>query len=270
MINRWSMGSDDRWGDTGTWVGDDLRRDVFFFESGGERLYGSIYSAPSPAPTGGVAICNSWGFEGNQSDAMIHGIALKTARRGGAGLVFHYPGFGDSHGDIADTSIDSLVDATVDAVGEARQRVPGTRWTLAGLMFGASVAVLAARRAAIDRLLLIQPNLQASPYFSRLERSARRAAVRVPARADNAYGYPLPSRILDQAPAIDAAVADALAGFEGAGAVVRYEEPPRSELIPERFDDVTVPGTWRFGARQKPELGRAVSDWLRQGENNAQ
>lgn len=257
------MPMDDRWGDTGTWVGEDLRREVFFFASGGQQLYGSIYAATT-APTIGLAICNSWGFEGNQSDATMHGIALRVARRGGAALVFHYPGFGDSHGDPAETSIETLVDAAVDAVEEASRRLPGVRWTLAGLMFGASVAALTARRAAAESMLLIQPTLEASRYFARLERSARRAAVRVPARAGNAYGYPLPHRILEAAPQTDKAVAEALAEFGGEGAVVRYAEPPRSALLPTRFEDVVVPGTWRFGARQKPDLARAASEWLRQ------
>jgi hypothetical protein len=258
------MPDDDRWDDTGTWVGEELRREAFFFASGGEQLYGSLYAAVSPSPLGGVAICNSWGFEGNQADATMHGIALRVARAGGAGLIFHYPGFGDSHGDLAAASIESLVDATVDAVGEASRRLPGRRWTLAGLMFGASVASLATRRADIDRLLLVQPVLRSVPYFRRLERSARRAAVRVSARAGNAYGYPLPHRILESAAEIDAQVAEALGEFDEEGTVIRYAEPPRSERIPERFEDVVLPGTWRFGARLKPELARAASDWLRQ------
>jgi alpha/beta superfamily hydrolase len=256
---------DDRWGDTGTWVGE-LRREAFFFASGNEQLYGSLYAAVSPTPTAGVAICNSWGFEGNQSDATIHRIALATARAGGAGLVFHYPGFGDSHGDLAEATIETLVGAAVDAVGEASRRLPGVRWTLAGLMFGTSVAALAASRAGIDRLLLIQPVLQPSAYFTRLERSARRAAVRVPARAGNAYGYPLPHRILEDAAAVDATVAGALGEFGGEGAVVRYDEPPRSEPVPERFEDVVIPGRWRFGSRQKPELAKAASGWLRRAD----
>lgn len=262
------MPKDDRWSDTGTWVGDGLRREVFYFASGGEQVYGSLYATDSPSAPAGVAICNSWGFEGNQSDATMHGIALRTARRGGAALIFHYPGYGDSHGDAGDASIDSLVDAAVDAIEEARRRLPGTSWTLAGLMFGATIAALAARRAGVHRLLLVQPALEASSYFSRLERSARRAAIRVPARADNAYGYPLPRRILEATPAIDTAVTEALTEFEGTAAVVRYEEPPRSDSIPEHFEDVVVPGTWRFGARQKADLGRAASDWLRRASRS--
>lgn len=250
-----------RWSDTGRWVGDELRREVFFFRSRGEALYGSLYAAASPTDPG-VVICNSWGYEGNQADRNAHLIALATARGGGAGMLFHYAGFGDSHGDLAAAGIETLVGAAVDAVGEARKRLPDATWALAGLMFGATVAALAARRAAVDRLLLIQPELQPSSYFARLERSARRAAQRVPARTGNAYGYPLPWHILESAPQSDAAVKRALSEFEGDGAVVRHERPPRGEAIPERFEDVVVDGSWRFGSRQKPHLADAASRWL--------
>jgi alpha/beta superfamily hydrolase len=253
---------DDRWGDKGRWVGEKLRREAFFFSSGDARLYGSLYAAASPSPMAAVALCNSWGFEGNQSDATMQQIALATARAGGAALLFHYPGFGDSNGDLAEATMESLAGAALDAVAEASRRLTVSEWTMAGTMFGASVAVLAARRVGAERLLLIQPVLESSPYFAKLERSARRAAVRVPARAGNAYGYPLPRRIVEAATAIDSAVAEALSEFSGDGAVVRYAKPPRGELIPERFDDVVLPGAWRFGARQKPELAEAVSGWL--------
>jgi hypothetical protein len=254
---------DDRWGDTGSWVGDDLRREVFFFASGGEQLYGSIY-APAAPPTGaGVAICNSWGYEANQADQPMQRLALERARAGGVGLIFHYPGFGDSQGDLAAASMEALARAAVDAVEEGSRRLPGMRWTLAGLMLGASVAALAASPAAVDRLLLIQPALRPSIYFARLERSAKRAAVRVPARAGNAYGYPVPRRILEGGATSDAAVAGALGEFGGEGVVVRYAEPAADEAVPAGFEDVVVPGTWRFGARQRADLALAAERWMR-------
>jgi hypothetical protein len=148
-------------------------------------------------------------------------------------------------------------------VREARRRLPDATWTLAGMMLGASIAALAAPRAGVDRLLLVQPALRPSSYFSRLARSARRAAIRVPARAGNAYGYPLPRRILAAGTAVDSTVAGALREFAGEGAVVRYAEPSRGGAAPERFEDVVVPGTWRFGARQKGDLAKAASGWLR-------
>jgi hypothetical protein len=259
---------DDRWHDTGEWVGRGIRREVFFFESGGAQLYGSLYAATSPGGPA-VALCNSWGYEGNQSDPTIHRIALTVARAGGTGLLFHYPGFGDSYGELAEASLETLVDAAVGAVEEGRRRSPEASWALAGLMFGASVTTLAARRAAVDRLLLVQPVSRHSAYFSRLERSARRAAIRVPARAGNAYGYPLPRRILDSAAGIDEAVAAALTDYEGTGAIVRYEEPATGQPAPDRFEELVLPGTWRFGARQRPELAETAGGWLSRAATEA-
>lgn len=260
---------DERRGDIGSWSGDGLRREAFFFESGGKRLYGSLYAAATPTHRGAVALCNSWGFEGNQTDATIQAIALATARGGGAALVFHYPGFGDSEGEPAKVAMEHLVAAALAALDAGGERLHEPEWTLAGTMFGAPVAVLAAPAAGVERLLLIQPALRAGAYFRRLERSARRAAIRVPERAGNAYGYPLPKPIATATPAIEAAVSNALAGFAGSGAVVRYSEPPRDALVPASLEDVVLPGTWRFGARQKPELAKAASEWLRRGAAGA-
>ena len=245
----------------GTWDGD-IHREVFFFESGGERLYGSLYAAASPEPASGTAICNSWGYEGNQCDATTQRTALALARGGGAALIFHHPGFGDSEGEPAEATMERLAEATTDALAEARAHRPGAAWGLAGMMLGSAVASLAAARCRPSHLLLVQPALRPSRYFARLERSARRAAARVPARADNAYGYPLPHRIRAAGERDDAAVVTALERYDGRGAVLRYERPPREGQIPARFEDLVLAGSWRFGARQRPELAKAAADWL--------
>lgn len=252
----------DAGGEIGTWVGEELRREVFFFESGGLQIYGSLYAAAQPSRTFGVAICNSWGFEGNQASETMHAIALAAARAGGAGAIFHYPGFGDSQGSLTEVSMETLVSATTDFVSEVSRRQAGMDWVLAGLMMGGSVAALAAAPTEVKHLLLVQPELMPSRYFARLERSARRAAARVPARAGNAYGYPLPPRILDAAESIDNAVGERLSEFDGHGALVRYAEPLPSEPLPPQFEEVVVPGAWRFGMRQKPHLAEAASRWL--------
>lgn len=246
----------------GTWVGEGLRREVFFFRSGSARLYGSVYAADPPTGDRGVVVCNSWGYEANQSDVTVHTMALAVARAGGAAMTFHYPGFGDSEGDLEATTMGTLVEAATDALGEAADRCPGMSWALAGLMFGAPVAALAARRAPVERLLLVQPVQRPSFYLSRLERSAERAAKRVPARVNNAYGYPLPRRMLDVAEAIDADMRAALMDFDGTGVVVRFEKPPLEAEALERFEQVTVPGGWRFGNRQSPLLAQSAADWL--------
>lgn len=257
-----------RWADAAAWRGDGLRREVFFFESRGVPLYGSLYAAAEPSRSLGVVACGSWGVEADRSDPLLRSVALATARLGGAALVFHYPGYGDSYGDLAEVDMGQLVAAAADALAEGARRCPDAEWTLAGFMFGAAVACLAQPLSRARRLLLLQPSLRPVAYFQRLSSRSRPLPLGSPAGdkmvagsdPGMAYGYPVPSRILEDS-AADAAVADALAQFEGEGTVLAHadEEP---DLAPPRFERVVVPGRWRFGARNNPGLAAAATAWL--------
>lgn len=255
-----------RWSDANTWAGKDLRREVFFFPSRGARLYGSVYATASTSePPSGIVFCNSWGFEGNQASRIVHWTSLSFARSGGVALGFHYPGFGDSTGDFAEATIDDLAAAAVDAIGEAARRYPKTRWVLAGLMVGASVASLAVDRGAkVDRLLLIQPELRPQRYFARLERASRRSLGNPPPVEGYAYGYRLSSALLGSIAAADEAVEAALSRYPGTGTIVRYAEPSEVTGAPRRFEHVCASGRWRFGAEDNSELIRTSSRWLRE------
>jgi hypothetical protein len=259
-----------RWSDAATWVGDGLRREVFFFPSGGELLYGSLFAATEPSRRYGVLACNSWGVEADRSEPLLRSVSLETARRGGAGMVFHYPGYGDSHGDLAGLDLDDLSRAVVDAAAEAERRCPGFTWVLAGFMFGASVAALARRRLPGEPLLLVQPALRPGEYFRRLSQSSRPlapgSAPREMMEADSdpsmAYGYPIPHRIAEQGAGADAAVAAALGEYAGRGAVVSHAKPQQPDFAPQRFERVEAPGTWRFGSQNNPRLAKATTEWL--------
>jgi pimeloyl-ACP methyl ester carboxylesterase len=253
-----------RWGSSEVWVGEGLRREVFFLPSHGAELYGSVYAPVSLAePSTGIVFCNSWGFEGNQASRIVHLTSLAFARAGGVAFNFHYPGFGDSTGDFERATIDALADAAVDAAHVAAHRYPETRWVLAGLMLGASIASLAADRGAqAERLLFVQPALRPERYFARLERASRRSIGQPPPVEGFAYGYPLSPEALDSATAADADVEVALSRFSGEGTIVRYSEPAELAGVPERFDHVVAEGAWRFGAVEYLELIRATSRWL--------
>lgn len=258
------------WSAASAWVGENIRREVFFFPSGGEQLYGSLYTAVTPARPFGIVACGSWGVEADRSDPLLRSVALAMAKLGGAGFVFHYPGYGDSYGDLADVALEDLSQAASDAVTEASRRCPGIEWILAGFMFGASVACLAQREAAVERLLLVRPALRPGAYFERLATSRRPLApgpapreMMQPGDAPGmAYGYPIPHRIAEHAAESDAAVSDALAAFEGEGTVISQESREETEPAPPGFEQIGAPGIWRFGALNHPQLSTVTTDWL--------
>lgn len=241
--------------DSGTWEGEGLRREVFFFSSRGVQLYGSLYAASEISRPFGVVACNSWGVEADRCDPLQREVALAMARLGGAGLVFHYPGYGDSYGDLAGLSLADLGEAASDAVAEASRRCPGVAWILAGFMLGASVACLAQRETGVKLLLLVQPALSPAGYFQRLV--ARAGDAR-----EMAYGYPNPSRITEHGDEADAAISSALEAFDGKAAIVSHLKPPRPEAAPAHFERVDAPGTWRFGSQNNPKLAAATVEWL--------
>lgn len=255
------------WSDASTWTGDGLRREVFFFRSGDVQLYGSLYAAAEPLRPFGLVACHSWGVEADRSEPLVRSVALAMARLGGAALVFHYPGYGDSYGDLATIGLGEMSEAASDALAEAARRLPERAWILAGFMLGASVACRAGSRAAVEALLLVQPALRPTAYFERLAARTQplapgpspqemMSASTIPGMA---YGYPLPARIDADA---DAAVNAALAVFGGTGAVVSQESSSGRDRAPERFERVEASGRWRFGAQNHPELAAATAGWL--------
>jgi alpha/beta superfamily hydrolase len=259
------------WSDASTWADDGLRREVFFFRGGGTELYGSLFAAVEPSRPLGLVACASWGVEADRTDPLLRSVALSAARLGGAALIFHYPGYGDSFGDLADARLDDLSATATAAVEEASRRCPGLSWILAGFMLGASVACLAARPSAAEGLLLVQPALRPSAYFERLAKDRRSLSpgtgpsleMMEPGSASGmAYGYPVPRRIVECAADADRAVEAALAAFGGGGAIVRHERPKVSPPLPPDIEQLVVRGAWRFGSQNNPDLASAATDWL--------
>jgi hypothetical protein len=249
------------WSDASTWTGGGLRREVFFFPSSGEDLYGSLYASLDRRHSYGLVICSSWGVEADRSQGLSHSLARSMAASGGAALVFHYPGYGDSTGDVASVTMDDLADAVVHATAEASKRHRGANWILVGMMFGASVAALALREAEVRYLLLIQPALDPGAYLRDLVRMARRARLGVGEEAGFAFGYPVPANIIHADSGLASLVKTRLAGFHGRSGIIQYSSPSGAAALDD-FQHITVPGTWTFGAKHHPELRRAAADWI--------
>jgi hypothetical protein len=136
-------------------------------------------------------------------------------------------------------------------------------------MLGASVACLAQRRTGAD-LLLVQPELRPGAYFRGLAKTTEplapgpspRQMMEASVAPGMAYGYPVPRRIVERAEEADSAVGSALAAYSGNGAIIRHERPELVEPASERFEQVEVPGAWRFGTQNHPALAAACAEWL--------
>jgi hypothetical protein len=253
------------WSDASTWAEGSLHREVFFFESRGEPLYGSLYASTAQSRPVGLVICSSWGIEANRMCRLTDALARKAVKLGGAALLFHYPGYGDSGGRPESTTMEDLAAAAVDATAEASTRQSGFAWGLVGVRLGAAVAALARRSAGARRLLLIQPALDPEGYFEEVLAKRRRASLGRDDESRFAFGYPIPEPILRAGPPVASAVSKELREFDGDEAIaVQHATPAPDGAALERFERVNVPGSWRFGVRDYPDLKSGALRAVRQ------
>ena len=267
-----------RWTEASSGSEKGVRREVLFFPSGGDSLYGSMYASerlfnldPSSPRGLGLVVCPSWGYEVADLLELSHAIARRVALDGGAGFVYHPPGHGDSTGGPEHLVFESLVRAALDAAYRAAGLVPAVTWRLTGIRLGASVAVLAVAsqgasrtiaRLADDALPLVQPALDPAGYFEEMEVNARRLARISSAREPVLFGHPFPDGL--RLSASRAGVERALAGLDGRYAVVRCASPP-SGRPPAKAEEVTVQARWRGPnwPRDLEAVASSVVNWTR-------
>jgi hypothetical protein len=241
-----------------SWADDGVRRQTLFFPSGEDRLYGSLYMAHRARS--GIVICPSWGFDAGFTNDLCHRLARLAAELGGAALVYHPPGHGDSTGDLEDVGMENLVCAARDAELAASAAAPDADWSFAGVRLGAHVAALADEGRDSDRLLLIQPSFDAAAFTEQLFAAARRQAAVSSRDSRGVFGHPLPELL--RATADDDRLLHALQGFRGHGVAVRFRSPV-GDPLPARFAETILDGTWRWGADRDRQLLAAVAPYLR-------
>src|SRR5437867_3344339 len=238
------------WREAGTWSGEGIHREAWFFSSGNDRLYASLYAAAERRLDVGLVVCPSWGWELAHQLDLCHDLARSLARFGGAGLIYHPPGHGDSTGESESVTMERLVDAAVDAVAEAAGRRPGFAWRFAGIRLGGAVAIVAGERLGHDFVVLIQPALNAPEYFREALRTGRRASLGAAASDGAVFGHSVGEAILSSASGLD--VAGALRRFGGRGLVVRCEPSSPSESPSlAGLDIVTLSRPWRLHPRPR-------------------
>jgi hypothetical protein len=247
-----------------TWTARGVFREVLFFPSGPDRLYGSLYVDARGRGLPGAVICPSWGFEMATLASSGHMLAWGLARAGGAGFLFHPPGHGDSTGRADGLDLRRLVGAALDAREAALERRPDRRWGFAGVGLGASVAAVAAEAVDSDVLALIQPSLDPGRYFRRLLAGASRGGLSASGPPDVAFGHPIPAAMLDGE---NMEPARALGRFAGRTIAV-VMAPSSPDPLPEQVQAIRVRGRWRqpLPDRDAARLVRPVVDeWVKAG-----
>jgi hypothetical protein len=243
------------WASASSWTEGRPRRSACYFHSRGSELFGSLYDGAGPCRLG-VIVCSSWGFEADHARNLAHDAALAVSRHGGAAMLFHYPGYGDSCDPGEPATFETMVAAAVDAAACARDCRPDVEWSFLGLMLGASIAALASVSAGIERLLLVQPELDPEAYFANLRHRARRGTLGMVDANQLVFGYPVPV-VFDGA---SGWVRESLRVFRGRGTVIRYESS--AITVPDGFEEIGVPGRWSFGAKRHQELEDGLLGYL--------
>src|SRR5919197_538663 len=168
---------DDRWSDASTWSGDGLKREVFCFPSGDDRIYGSIFASNPPRRPYGLILCSSWGIDADRLKWLLPRLAVGMAERGGVAMLFDFPGHGDSTGASGSLTVEALAGAARGAAAEASARYPGLTWIMSGASLGASIAALTAAVLGIEHLLLLQPEVDPAAYVRKVARKAKRRTM---------------------------------------------------------------------------------------------
>jgi len=141
-----------------------------FFEHDGTRLFTVLHAAHGPAADVGVAFCHPFAEERQLADRVFVHFARRLAEAGFPVLRFDGRGYGESDGELEDSTLDVRVAETL-AVARLLERLGVRSVVLLGLRLGATVAALAAERhPGIGGAILWSPIVSGRTYARELLR----------------------------------------------------------------------------------------------------
>jgi pimeloyl-ACP methyl ester carboxylesterase len=148
----------------------------FFFGQSDRQLYGVYHPAqPGAGRAIGVVLCSPFGAEAIRAHRIFRVLAERLARAGAHVLRFDYRGTGDSAGEAAGADLEQWQSDILSADAELRDMSGVTRVIWVGLRLGASLALLASRRAppGLAGLVLWEPVVNGKAYLAELEQMHR-------------------------------------------------------------------------------------------------
>jgi len=144
-----------------------VREEVAFF-GGPQRLFGVMYRPPEPLV--GVVICSPIHAELLRNYRREVLLARRLARSGYAVQRFHYRGAGNSEGEPADLTFESLCEDVETATARLVEQTGVERLVFVGTRLGAAVGATAARSSGAVAMAAWAPVTNAERYFREIFR----------------------------------------------------------------------------------------------------
>ena len=140
----------------------------FFF--GKKGLYGVYHEAnPECEKDSGIVLCHPLGLEYIRCYWAIKQLAVRLARDGHHVIRFDYSHTGNSAGENHEANIDMWCEDILTALQEL-QDIASTQYiSLAGLRFGALLAVKFSESYPLENIVLWEPVISGSDYLRQLQ-----------------------------------------------------------------------------------------------------
>ncbi len=143
----------------------------FFFQHDGTRLFAVLHQARGPGADVGVVFCHPYGEEKQLVDRVFVRFGRQLAAAGFPVVRFDCRGYGESQGELADSTLETQIVETLAATALLRTRMAVRSVVLLGLRLGATVAALAAERAPdVSGAILWSPIVSGRLYARELLR----------------------------------------------------------------------------------------------------
>jgi exosortase A-associated hydrolase 2 len=143
----------------------------FFFQHDGTRLFAVLHPTGAPGADVGVVFCHPYAEERQLVDRVLVRFARRLAATGFAVVRFDCRGYGESQGELEDSTLETQIADTLAATALLRERLQVRSVVLLGLRLGGTVAALAAERdPAIAGVVLWSPIVSGRVYARELLR----------------------------------------------------------------------------------------------------